>query len=233
MSFDKNNIPHVPHPIHPRFVDLTGMLIHRWTVLAYAGRIDGKEPYWYCECACGTLGTVRGVNLRTNRSKSCGCLTREILSQRATTHGMRHTPEYEAFARAKQRCNDPNHDKYSYYGGRGIEFRFTSFEEFYAELGDRPTPQHSLDRYPNNKNGHYEKGNVRWATRVQQGRHKRNNHFLTLNGRTQLLVEWAEELNVAHTLILKRLKLGWSEEEALTTPLRSKKALPNPVNEVP
>lgn len=76
------------------------------------------------------------------------------------------TPERRAFNSARTRCNNPNTAVYSYYGGRGIEFRFTSFDEFFKELGNRPSDSHSLDRIDND--GHYEKGNVRWATKKEQ-----------------------------------------------------------------
>jgi|ERR1035437_699249 hypothetical protein len=84
------------------------------------------------------------------------------------------TPEYSAYANAKARCANPNHPSYPGYGGRGIEFRFFSFNQFLLCIGNRPTglmpsgkAVYSLDRYPN-PNGHYEVGNVRWATQKQQ-----------------------------------------------------------------
>ena len=95
----------------------------------------------------------------------------------ATTHG--HTskgsrsPEYKAYKAAKQRCQNPAKDKYAYYGGRGIKFLFNSFTEFYAELGPKPTPEHSIDRI--NNDGHYEVGNVRWSTRKEQRSNRRSN----------------------------------------------------------
>ena len=79
---------------------------------------------------------------------------------------MSNTIEYKAYSHAKSRCNDPNHAAYKWYGGRGIEFRFKSFEEFIEHIGLRPSPKHSLDRI--NNNGHYEVGNVRWATKKEQ-----------------------------------------------------------------
>jgi hypothetical protein len=81
------------------------------------------------------------------------------------------TPEYYACFDAKYRCTNPKDKYWKDYGGRGIEFRFTSFEEFFAELGTRPTPAHSLDRIDNN--GHYEPGNVRWATKAEQNANRR------------------------------------------------------------
>lgn len=80
--------------------------------------------------------------------------------------------EYSAYIAAKMRCVNPNNPRYMSYGGRGIEFRFTSFEQFFAELGPRPAGM-SLDRESND--GHYEVGNVRWATPAQQRKNQR--HF--------------------------------------------------------
>jgi hypothetical protein len=72
---------------------------------------------------------------------------------------------------ARQRCNNPNYDRYAGWGGRGIKFLFTSFEAFFAELGPRP-PGTSLDKIDNN--GNYEPGNVRWATPHEQQMNRRN-----------------------------------------------------------
>lgn len=79
-------------------------------------------------------------------------------------------PERSAYRSAKVRCEDQTHKAYKWYGGRGIEFRFTSFGQFFAELGPRP-PRLTLDRKDND--GHYEPGNVRWATRSEQEKNKR------------------------------------------------------------
>lgn len=73
---------------------------------------------------------------------------------------------YNSYMMAKDRCRNHKSKKYKDYGGRGIEFRFNSFAEFFAHLGQKPTPLHSLDRIDNE--GHYEMGNVRWATKSEQ-----------------------------------------------------------------
>src|ERR1700676_2787012 len=88
-----------------------------------------------------------------------------------TTHGMTLSPEYKAYQMAEQRCTNLKDKRYADYGGRGIEFRFASFEEFYKCIGPRPSSKHSLDRVKNE--GHYEKGNVRWATPSEQQQNKR------------------------------------------------------------
>lgn len=83
---------------------------------------------------------------------------------------MTETAEYEAYTAAKQRCVNPRRKEFPNYGGRGIEFRFTCFEQFFAELGPRPEGM-SLDRI--NNDGHYEPGNVRWTTKKQQQQNRR------------------------------------------------------------
>lgn len=75
-------------------------------------------------------------------------------------------PEHSSYSHAKDRCINPKNDAWKTYGGVGIKFLFTSFKQFFAELGIRPSGT-TLDRYPNNK-GNYEPGNVRWATPKQQ-----------------------------------------------------------------
>jgi hypothetical protein len=95
----------------------------------------------------------------------------ELSKARGTKHGRRQTLEYVAYQSAKKRCSNPKTAKWKYYGGRGIKFLFENFEQFYAELGDKPAG-YTLDRI--NNDGHYEPGNVRWATwSVQQGNKRR------------------------------------------------------------
>lgn len=81
------------------------------------------------------------------------------------------TPEYRAYQHAKDRCRNPNNNRWAIYGGRGIEFRFDSFKEFYGAVGERPSHAHSLDRI--DTDGHYERGNLRWATRSEQAFNRR------------------------------------------------------------
>lgn len=79
---------------------------------------------------------------------------------------MKNTAEQIAFWGAKARCNNPQKANYKNYGGRGIQFRFKSFQEFLSDVGLRPSREHTLDRI--NTNGHYEAGNLHWATKGEQ-----------------------------------------------------------------
>ena len=150
-----------------------GMVCGRLTVAERAGSTRHGKALWRCACECGKTTTVRAASLKSGGTQSCGCYNKYILSTfpSRTTHGMCHTSEYSAFHAAKGRCNCPSKANYSYYGGRGIKFLFTSFEQFFAELGPKPSAAHTVDRI--NNNGHYEPGNVRWATKAQQSANRR------------------------------------------------------------
>jgi hypothetical protein len=122
-----------------------------------------------CLCDCGNTKIVHLANLKTNKSKSCGCLRREILLNANLTHGSTESKEYRAWESMKDRCTNPNCPKYKYYGGRGIKICETwlnSFESFLKDVGNAPGNDFSIDRIDNEKN--YTPDNVRWADKKQQ-----------------------------------------------------------------
>jgi hypothetical protein len=130
---------------------------------------------WTCLCACGRQTVVTGSNLCNGSVQSCGCLSRDQTRKRSLRHGRSGTPEHRAWKGMIQRCTNTNAVNFRDYGGRGIKVcaRWrNSFENFLADMGDRPSPQHSLDRYPNN-DGDYEPTNCRWATKTQQSFNRR------------------------------------------------------------
>lgn len=194
------------------------------TRLTYVGpgSRSGKAVY---RCTCGVEKELWTGNVRSGDTRSCGCLLRETAAARQLKHGAarRHQQriEWHAWNRMRQRCYNPRDRVYRHYGGRGIIVCarwLASFADFLSDVGPRPSPAHSLDRYPDN-DGNYEPGNVRWATGKEQARNKRSNLMLTHAGRTQLLVVWAEEIGIPAAVIRERLsRYGWSVEKALTTP---------------
>lgn len=156
-----------------RRIEMAGKQIGLLTVIKFAGHSKGNRArvQWECVCTCGQTTTVRAEDLRSGNTTSCGCQQFVAAIAACTTHGActgGKTKEYKAYIQAKVRCTNEkaSGDKWPFYGGRGIEFRFLSFEEFIAHIGLAPSPDHSLDRIENN--GHYEVGNVRWATKSTQ-----------------------------------------------------------------
>lgn len=166
--------------------DLTGQ---RFGLLSVVGR--EWPSLWRVKCDCGCEIVMTRVALTSKHTKSCGCLittkgrlSQDVLRARGraislakTVHGESEpaTPEFKAWSGMKNRCLNPRYIRYAEWGGRGItvcEKWISSYEAFLADVGRRPSPRHSLDRYPDN-NGNYEPGNVRWATPEEQSRNRR------------------------------------------------------------
>lgn len=146
--------------------DLTGQVFGRLTVIEKCST-RGNTQY-LCQCECGTERVVRLCSLISGCTKSCGCLAREMVSERNTTHGMYGTPTYNSWNGMKDRCLNPNSNGYKDYGGRGITICdrwLESFENFYSDMGEKPKGL-SIERIDND--GNYEPLNCMWATQEQQ-----------------------------------------------------------------
>lgn len=179
------------------FQDLTGQRFGRLVVLREGCSKNGIIK-WVCRCDCGNEKEILAGSLRNGATKSCGCLIREISSERSkkrfTTHGMRKSKEYTSWSNMKARCYNPKDISYKNYGARGItvcDAWLHDFEKFYRDLG--PCPEgYSLDRI--DVNGNYCPENCKWSNITEQGRNKRNNRMITLFGITKTLSEWKEEM---------------------------------------
>ena len=137
-------------------------------------------------------------------------------------HGMSNTSEYRSWKAMKSRCSNPKATGYERYGGRGIKVcaAWHRFVNFYADMGDKPTPDHSLDRI--NNHGHYEPSNCKWSTRIEQKNNARNCVCLTYKGETLTISQWARLFNIKKTVLVGRIKMGWTVERALTQEVRIK-----------
>lgn len=200
-----------------RLIDRTGQRYGRLVVVKHAGRTKYRKHLWQCLCDCGKETVVFGENLG-RLTNSCGCLNAELSGSRRRTHGLSGTKVAKAFSHAKERCQNPNNHKWADYGSRGIQFLYSSVEALVADIGHPPSGSHSIDRI--NTDGHYEPGNCRWATSREQNNNRRDNVFLTYQGRTQTVSQWARELGFRPGLISERLRSGWTVEKALTTPVK-------------
>lgn len=136
----------------------------------------------------------------------------------ALRHGRTGTGEHNSWSGMKARCYNQNNRQYNLYGGRGIrvcERWLTSFENFFEDMGLKPTLKHSLDRYPD-RDGNYEPGNCRWATSYEQAQNLKSTKLLNYNGKVQSQAAWARELGIHPVTLRERLK-KWSLEKALST----------------
>jgi hypothetical protein len=177
-----------------------------------------SRKHQVCQCACGTIQSYGMSNLIKGDTKSCGCLQKEITVARSVTHGMTKTAEYKSWQKMRSRCDDPTNNQYHNYGGRGITYceRWKKFENFFADMGNKPSRIHSLDRKENN--GNYEKSNCRWATPKEQGSNKRNNHLVEIAGKTDTFANWCRYFGLQFSTVKRRIRKGWTPALALSTP---------------
>ena len=141
------------------------------------------------------------------------------------THGMSGTPEYQAWIDMKHRCFNPNNKQYLDYGGRGITVcdRWLNLDNFLADMGTKPSPKHSLDRIDNN--GDYSPKNCKWSTRVEQNNNTRYNRLITIDDVTLTITQWENKMGYGRGVIQGRLNLGWSEYDAVMTPVETGKLI--------
>jgi hypothetical protein len=210
--------------------DITGMRFGRLIAIEPTPRRRRRMMLWRFQCDCGNEHEAVSADALRGGTNSCGCLRRElgskfgqkysaILNARgaSVTHGMTNTREFSSWTSMTQRVCNPNHKSFDDYGGRGIticERWLGSFENFYADMGDRPLGL-TLERI--NNNGNYEPTNCEWATSKKQANNRRSNRPITLNGRTRNLNEWASDAGIHRSLISNRIDRGWSVEDAVST----------------
>src|SRR3990167_308993 len=203
-----------------------GAKFGQWTVLAIAHSGSGGRRI-HCQCTCGVTQHVTLSNLRSGQSTRCRtCGDQNHRGVHPAKHGALRgnvpTPEYRSWKGMRERCTKERHPSYPHYGARGIRVCAEwlgpgGFERFLAHVGLRPSPTHSIDRYPNT-NGNYEPGNVRWATVQEQNRNKGGTRRITIGDRTMCLSEWTRELGLKFETIHGRLRRGWSVARSLELP---------------
>jgi hypothetical protein len=192
----------------------------RLTVIGISGRNSNNRILWLCHCICGNTKVTTGSNLRSGGTRSCGCLARELLIERNTTDGLFYHELRASWGSMWDRCTNPNDPNWDSYGGRGIKVceRWKDFKLFLEDVGDRPSKKHSLDRWPDN-DGDYKPDNIRWATHKEQNNNRRNNRYVTYNGFTLTVAEWADKLQISYETLAYRLN-HWSIVKSLTTPVK-------------
>lgn len=189
-------------------IDLAGEKVGLLTVL-YISPSVGRDRRWVCRCECGKRAHIDEHRLIARKAKSCGCVAP------VTKRGRPATLAYRSWQRMRDRCSDPANDYWHLYGGRGIKVceRWQDFEAFFADMGERPSVRHSIDRIDNN--GNYEPGNCRWATAVEQMNNTRANRVIDFDGMRMSVSAWAEFTGLTAAGITGRLNRGQSAEEAL------------------
>ena len=192
--------------------NLLGQRFGRLMVLESAPDNKFGKPRWLCKCDCGNEKIIEGRNLTGELTKSCGCL--QIESK--TTHGMWNTPEYNTWHSLRIQTTNPKLKKFEYYDKNNIKMCdrwLKSFENFYEDMGERPTDKHVLSRI--NNDGGFELSNCKWATKKEHSNNRRNTKYLTVDGKTKTLSEWSEISGTKPSILHGRLRRSWSHKEAI------------------
>lgn len=209
-----------------RAKDLSGCKFGRLTVQKRAEDKISASGYrtvmWDCKCECGNNVTVRGKCLTQGITRSCGCLAKDLMLDRSWKHHGYGTRLYNIWNSMRQRCNNPKNRAYHNYGGRGIKicqewndfnlFRKWALDNGYNETANRGIC--TLDR--KNVNDNYSPNNCRWVDMKEQSNNKRNTIFLSLNGESHPLTEWAKITNIKYDTLWHRYKYGWDAKRILT-----------------
>lgn len=199
-------------------VPMEGRVFGWLTVLRRSPAPNKKRRliWWLCRCTCGVELAVRGDKLRQGHRTTCGNRSHKAITVRRVA-----SSEFSIWNEMLQRCKPEGHKN---YGRRGIRVckRWHHFENFLSDMGPRPSVQHSIDRYPNN-DGHYEPGNCRWATDLEQAANTRRTIYVIFKGKRRTLLDVTAELRLRHSMIVKRLRRGWHLEEAIGMPAGSRR----------
>lgn len=194
---------------------LIGKKFNNLTVLEYAYKKNSRH-YYKCKCDCGKEIIVYKYHLLNGHTNSCGCYQKLRAKQTNTKHGKSHSRIDKIFQGMHDRCYNKNHDKYNYYGGKGVTIcdewlkdRTRFFDWAYNNgYADNLT----INRIDGNKP--YGPDNCRWVTRKVQSRNLSCNVYIEHNGEKKLLVEWCELFNIDYFTVLTRYnKHKYSFEE--------------------
>ena len=213
-----------PLPSDKRFVDLTGEAFGRLAVLGFAGwRVvpNGKRLFlWHCRCECGSVKILRGSDMKNGDTTSCGCFKDEQLVVHGHGRRGKYSLTFKSWRAMISRMTNPSDVSFESYSGRGITIdpRWLEFENFLADMDERPSAKHSIERTDND--GNYTKENCKWALPPEQARNKRSNVNVGIDGVSMCVSDWCVNLGVNRSTIGARIHSGMSPLQALLTPVK-------------
>lgn len=201
-------------------IDLTGQ---RFGSLVVVGRGTPRPYYkgavWVCQCDCGNTKEVLGASLRKGETKSCGCNKNKLVSEARSARKYPYPRLRTIWHNMIDRCENPRAISYPLYGAKGVSVcdEWKSLESFVTwALSNGYTDELTIDRADGTKG--YSPDNCRWVSKIEQQNNRRNNHLLTVNGKTDTIANWARYSGISHSTISARIRIGWSDERAVLTP---------------
>lgn len=213
-----------------KLIDLTGKRVNHLTVIGI-DKSDGKTVRWLCRCDCGNIKSINGASLRSGTAKDCGCSRSEIARKNFTKHGGSYSRIHGVWREMRDRCRNPKHKNYIFYGGRGIKVceewdYFANFRNWAYNAGydeHLESKKQTIDRI--NVDGDYCPENCRIVDMKAQSNNRRNNVFLEYKGERHTASEWARIIGIKEKTLHCRIERGWSIERAIETYPRKKQKL--------
>lgn len=184
-----------------------------------------------CKCDCGKEKVILLQNILNGHTISCGCLGAERTRERCTKHGLtthdKQHPLYAVWKAMKRRCDNPKSREYKWYGARGIKVCGEWYDpKVFFDWAISNGYQAGLEIDRINNNGNYEPSNCRFTTHIINNCNKRDNHIVTIDGKTQCITAWAEEVGIHRSTLYGRITgLSWEAERALTAPIKKRNML--------
>ncbi len=208
--------------------DLSGSRFGMLLVSKDAGNDAYGNSMWLCQCDCGNTKVIRGSKLKSGDAKSCWCAQHIFTEERCKNisrskikHGLSGDRLYYIYDNMMKRCYSETSEKYPLYGGRGItvceEWRNNRNAFFEWALLNGYDADLTIDRI--DVNGNYCPENCRWSTQKEQANNMTNNHFLSHQGETHSIAEWAEITGIPASTLYARISKGWDPDIALSTPV--------------
>ena len=207
--------------------DLTGKKFGRLTVLSRGENSKAGQVQWFCICDCGNEKLIHSTNLVQGSSKSCGCLSIELTTERLTKHGLYKHALYNTWNDMNDRCNNSNSAGYDSYGGRGVTVckRWHSSnpngcKNFIDDMHPSWESGLQIDKDKiNPKAKLYSPETCCWLTIKENSNNRRNTVYITANGQKKCLSEWSEILGINPSTLSHRYKSGWSHDKIINEPL--------------
>lgn len=201
------------------FVDLTGTVFGKLTVVRFHSKNKHNQPMWECHCECGAKKVIRGMG--KIYARSCGCLQRETASlvgrKTLLKHGDASSKLYRVWAAMKSRCQNPKSSAFMNYGGRGIKVcadweDYEFFKSWAIQTGYNG--RLTLERI--DVNGHYNPENCKWISMAEQQSNRRNNVHVEVNGERITIAELSRRTGILDKTLYSRYKRGRRSFEELT-----------------
>ena len=198
-------------------LDISNKVYGRLTAISRSlKKSKGTDIRWLFICECGNKKILNKYQVISGRTVSCGCYYEKVRGMGNFKHGLSYTSTYSSWHGMLQRCYNPNSAAAKWYSKKGIEVSedWKSFNNFYRDMGEKPSPNHSIERIDGSKG--YSKNNCKWATIQEQNNNKSNNVYVTIDNEKMTLSSACRKLSINRSTVTSRIRRGMTPQQAIS-----------------